>query len=221
MNSQITKLRWVIAFLCAVPASAQDGPRWDIPPAARAVAGITLNQDSLAGVRAKLGPAQPWTGGAHHDELTSVCYVLGSGAGGQTLVVATDVSVMGLSHQPVNVIALRAGAQPNVDGHACTPVATPWTDGAGLRLGMARREVHALLGAPHRTAGDSIVYVLSDREPMRPGTPEYERWNTPERRRSCFDGGPPFAWVGGSVTVHMRADAVAAVRLERYNGAVC
>ena len=156
-----------------------------------------------------------------HEELTSLCYRNGDGATGRTLLVATDASVMGLAHLPVNVIELREGAQLRVQGHACATVLLPSTAAAGLRLGMNRSEVRSLLGPPHRVAGDSLVYVVRDREPMTPGSPEFERWNTPERRRACFDGGPPFAWVGGHVTVHLSNDAAVAIRLERYNGAVC
>jgi len=194
----------------------------DLPLGIRTLAGVTLNHDSAAMIRAKLGLTRERTVGTGHDVMLEWCYLPRSTAPGALLELMSDASDMGTPGRALNVIRLRASA-PATERAGCAPLpasarlSTP----AGLRLGSTMKQVETLLGRPARRTADSLVYVYDTKEYMRPGTPEYETWNTPEYRESCFDAGPPYANVAGWVVLLLRDDRVVELRFERYDQSVC
>lgn len=196
--------------------------RHDVPLGIRTLAGVTLNRDSAATIRAKLGPTRERTVGTGHDVMLDWCYLPRSTAPGALLELMSDASDMGTPGRTLNVIRLRASA-PTAERTGCAPLPAParLSTPAGLRLGFTMKHVETLLGRPTRRTADSLVYVYDAKEYMRPGTPEYETWNTPEYRESCFDAGLPYANVAGWVIVLLRDDRVVELRLERYDQSVC
>ncbi|HVX39897.1 MAG TPA: hypothetical protein VHB25_10020 [Gemmatimonadaceae bacterium] len=210
----------LIAF-STVGLQAQSRGR-DLPRGFRSLAGVTLDRDNAATIRAALGNTRERETGAGHDRYTSWCYVPAGRASGVLLELMSDASDLGMPEHELNVIRLRADAPAaEREGCATLPASTPLSTPAGLRLGLTRERVERLLGPPTRALGDSMVYAFDAKEYMRPGTPEYEKWNTQEYRESCFDAGPPYANVGALVIVVFRGARAAEIRLERDDQSVC
>jgi hypothetical protein len=188
----------------------------------RSLAGVTLNRDSAATVRAKLGVTRERRIGAGHDAYTRWCYVKGEGSSSALLELLSTAGDMGTPGQELNVIRLRASA-PSEDRAGCAQLrasaglSTP----SGLRLGLGSARIEALLGRPMRRAADSLIYYFDAREFMRPDSPQFEAWNTPENREACFEAGPPFANIGATVIVLLRDDRAVEIRIERYDQSVC
>lgn len=194
----------------------------DLPRGFRSLAGVTLNRDSAASIRAKLGPTRERRIGTGHEAYASWCYVPAVGSPGTLLELMSDVSDMGTPGQALNVIRLRADASSeDRDGCGSLRASVELTTPAGLRLGLTLAHVEDLLGRPRHRGSDSLSYYFDAKEYLRPGTPEYETWNTPEHRESCFDAGLPYANVGATVMVVLRHDHVAEIRIERYDQSIC
>ena len=207
--------------LAAAGSAAQSGDR-DLPPGMRSIAGVTLNRDSAASIRQKLGATRERKVGAGHDGFVSWCYVARPDSSPILLELMSDVSDMGTRGRELNVIRLRAASSAKAR-QGCTPLGSSVTlaTPSGLRLGLTASQARALLGRPSRTTADSLVYDFDAKEYMRPDSPYYAGWNSAERRESCFGGGPPYANVGGTVILVLVAQQVAEIRLERYDQSVC
>ena len=225
--------RAAMLLLLATPLAARSGDDHqrvsdtqsrghDVPPGVRSLAGVTLNRDSAATIRAKLGPTRERTVGTGHDVMLDWCYRPRGTAAGALLELMSDASDMGTPGRALNVIRLR-GSAPAAERAGCAPLPSskPLSVPAGLRLGSTTKQVETLLGRPTRRTADSLVYVYDAKEYMRPGTPEYETWNTPEYRESCFGAGPPYANVAGWVIVLVRDDRITELRIERYDQSAC
>jgi hypothetical protein len=194
----------------------------DLPAAFRSVAGVTLNRDSAATIRAKLGATVERQVGTGHDVLASWCYVARTDASPVLLELMSDMSDMGTQGRALNVIRLRdASAAEDRAGCARLPSSSVLSTRNGLRLGLTAKAVQGLLGKPARMTGDSLVYEFEAKEYMPRRSREYRHWNTPELRKSCFEGGPPYASVGGTAIIRIVDDRVAEIRLERYDQATC
>jgi hypothetical protein len=134
----------------------------------------------------------------------------------------SDASDMGTPGQALNVLRLRDDA-PSADRAACArlrasaDLSTP----SGLRLGLSAARVEDLLGPPTRRHADSLVYYFDAKEYLRPDSPEYKVWDTPERWETCFQAGPPYANVAASVIVVLRDGRAAEIRIERNDQSVC
>lgn len=194
----------------------------DLPPGFRSLAGVTLNRDSAATIRAKLGGTRERRTGTGHDASLSWCYVPVDADPRSLLELMSDASDMGTPGRALNVIRLRADA-PARERQGCSQLtgtaalSTP----AGLRLGLSRANVEQLLGRPTRRDADSVIYFYDAKEYMVPGSSAYETWNTPEYRESCFDAGPPFANIAARVIVLFRDDRATDIRIERYDQSAC
>lgn len=221
ITTWIAALELALGALAPRTLHAQSTGR-DLPPGFRTLAGVTLNRDSATTIRAALGRTRERRIGAGHDVYDAWCYTAARSSPGALLEFMSDASDMGTPGRALNVIRLRAAA-PAEDREGCAPLpalarlSTP----AGLRLGLDAARVRALLGRPTRTAADSLIYDFDAKAYLRPGTPDYDRWNTQEYRESCFDAGPPYANVAASVIVVLRDGRVAELRVERYDQAVC
>ncbi|HEY5219644.1 MAG TPA: hypothetical protein VIJ16_07535 [Gemmatimonadaceae bacterium] len=214
-------LAMALSALCTASLRGQSGGH-DLPRGFRSLAGVTLNRDSAASIRAKLGNTRERRIGTGHKTYATWCYVPADGSRRALLELMSDASDMGTQGQALNVIRLRADA-PSEDREGCVPLrasvglSTP----AGLRLGLSFARVEELLGPPTRRAADSLMYFFDAKEYLQPGTPAYETWNTPEFRESCFDAGPPYANVGATVIVLLRDGHATEIRIERYDQSVC
>jgi hypothetical protein len=194
----------------------------DLPPGFRTLAGVTLNRDSAATIRAKLGPTSLRRIGKGNDARMIWCYVSTKDSGGALLELMSDVSNMGTLGAMLNVIRLRADASPE-DRRRCkslrdsAELSTP----AGLRLGLGLARIEALLGQPQHRSADSLTYYFDAKEYLRADSPEYAIWNTPEHRESCFDAGLPYANVAATIIVVLRDDRAVEIRVARYNQSIC
>jgi hypothetical protein len=194
----------------------------DLPHGVRTISGVTLNRDSAASIRAKLGETRERRVGTGHDSFVSFCYVRSDRSSRTVLELMSDASDMGTSTRELNVIRLRADA-PTRERQGCAPLpasavlSTP----AGLQLGLARARILDLLGRPARSTPNSLVWIYDAREYLRPDTPDFETWNTPENRESCFDAGPPYVNVAAKVVIITRDGRATEIRLERYDQAIC
>ena len=216
----------IAASLLALPIaaiSAQQGPKRDVPLAMRSVLHIVLNQDSALSIVGKLGPAQQWSSGEGHDRFVNWCFQSGGGTSGTTLHLMSDDSDMGTEGHQVNVIRILSGSSLALDGHKCgTLKGAGAVSGVGpLSLGATREDVRELLGQPTRSTGDSLVYDLNAEEALDPKSPFFAHWNTPERRKECFEGRSPFVYVGGMIATVFAGDRAQEIRIERYNNAIC
>ncbi len=221
LAKQVSVFLIALSALCISDVRAQSGGR-DLPLGFRSLAGVTLNQDSAATIRAKLGNTRERRVGTDHNGYAGWCYVPSVGPSGALLELLSDASDMGPPGQALNVIRLRADA-PSEDRAGCAQLrasaglSTP----AGLRLGLTLARIEKLLGRPTRGGADSLVYYFDAKEYLRPDTPEYERWDTAEFRESCFDAGPPYANVKARVVILLVDGRAAEVRIERHDQSVC
>ena len=218
-----TKVLTVAVGLSAVAIGSQaQSLQRDLPASFRSMAGVTLNRDSAASIRRKLGLSAERKIGADHDTFTSWCYLTREDSSPVILELMSDASDMGTPGRALNVIRLRTAASQE-DRHGCVILRTPMTlsTPSGLRLGLTARSIQRLLGRPTRTSGDSLVYEFEAREYMRRGSPEFRAWNTPARRKSCFAGGPPYSNIGTTVMLRLLDDRVTEIRLARYDQATC
>jgi hypothetical protein len=194
----------------------------DLPTAFRTIAGVTLNRDSAATIRAKLGSTRLRRIGKGHDAHLIWCYVSTKDSGGALLELMSDVSNMGTLGAMLNVIRLRADASPE-DRKGCArlrdsaELSTP----AGLHLGLSLARIEGLLGQPQHRNADSLTYYFDAKEYLRADSPEYAIWNTPEHRESCFDAGLPYANVAATVFVVLRDDRAVEIRVERNDQSIC
>jgi hypothetical protein len=221
MATKLLLLVMALGVTCSADLRAQSGGR-DLPRGFRSLAGVTLNRDSAATIRAKLGDTRERNVGTGHDRFASWCYVRAEGRSRVVLELMSDASDMGTPGRVLNVIRLRAEVPADERRgcgvvHASAALSTP----AGLRLGLSRLRVRALLGPPTRQSADSLIYLFDAKEYMRPGSPEYETWNTPEHRESCFDAGLPYVNVAATVIVLFRDGHAIEIRIERYDQSVC
>jgi hypothetical protein len=193
----------------------------DLPRLFRSIAGVTLNRDSAASLRTKFGATREREVGEGHDRYAAWCYVPAHDSA-VVLELMSDISDMGTPGRALNVIRLRANA-PSGDREGCASLraTTANLSPGGLRLGLTRARIENLLGQPTRVTADSLIYDFAAKEYMRPGSPEYRRWNTQEHRKSCFEGGPPYASVGGTAIVVLQDGRAVEIRLERYGQATC
>lgn len=194
----------------------------DLPRGFRSLAGVTLNRDSAATIRAKLGDTRERRIDIGRDVYAGWCYVLADGSSRALLELMSDASGRGTPGRALNVIRLRANAPPaDREGcarlHAGAELSTP----AGLRLGLGSRKIEDLLGRPTRRGADSLIYYFDSKEYLRRDSPGYDAWNTLEYRESCFDAGPPYANVEAAVIVLLRDGEAAELRIERYDQSVC
>lgn len=210
----------VLSALRLVDLRGQSGGH-DLPLGLRSLAGVTLNRDSAATIRAKLGATRERRIRAQQSAYERWCYVPNDGSHG-LLELMSDASDMGTPGRALNVIRLRADA-PSEDRAGCArlSVSAELSTPAGLRLGVDTKTIHHLLGRPTRSRGDSLIYDFDAKEYLRADSRAYELWNTPEYRESCFDAGLPYANVRASVMVLLRGGHAVELRLERYDQSIC
>lgn len=221
MTKKASAIVIALSTLWIAELGAQSGGR-DLPPAFRSVAGVTLNRDSAATIRAKLGATRERRVGTEHDTFASWCYVPTEASSRALLELMSDASDLGTPGHALNVIRLREAA-PSDDRRACAPLraSTGLSTPGGLRLGLSAAEIEHLLGLPRRRSADSLAYYFDAKEYLRSENPEYEKWNTPERRETCFDAGLPYANVAATVVVLLRDGRAVEIRIERYDQAIC
>ncbi len=196
----------------------------DLPEGFRSLGGVTLNRDSAVSIRARLGPSRERRLGREsgYDQYVSWCYVRTGGSPGPLLELMSDASVMGTPGQELNVIRLRQDVLPD-ERRGCAPLrpSTRLSTPAGLRLGLDRADIETRLGPPTRARADSLIWTFDAKEFLRPGTPAYQTWNTPESRESCFDAGAPYANVESRVVILLHDGRAVEIRLERFDQSVC
>ena len=210
-----------LSVLCTANLGSQSAGR-DLPLGFRSVAGVMLNRDSAATIRAALGMTRMRRTGSGHDAYLTWCFVPADRSSHALLELMSDVGDMGTPGHALTVIRVRADA-PAADRTGCAPLpdgaglSTP----AGLRLGLGSPKIQDLLGPPTRRTADSLTYDFDAREYLAPGSPAYEIWNTLQSRESCFDAGPPFANVEASVIVVLSGGRAEEIRIERNDQSVC
>lgn len=218
---KVLVLATALGALYIADLRAQSGGR-DLPRGVRSLAGVTLNQDSAATIRAKLGNTRTRRIGTGHGVYASWCYVPAGRSSRALLELMSDASDMGTPGQALNVIRVRADA-PAEDREGCTGLrasarlSTP----AGLGLGLGVAKIEELLGRPTYRGADSLIYYFDAKEYLRPDSPAYKAWDTPEYWETCFNAGPPYANVESTITVLLRGGRVVELRIERYDQSVC
>ncbi len=192
----------------------------DIPKSMRQVSGITLGVDSLASVNSKLGQAVEWHTGDAAESEWHWCYQIGASPQIIVLMFESD-GEMGTAGHSVQTIRVVRAAQSGVDLHRCAQMrsnAPPRTPG-GLRLGLSRTAVQALLGTPVRAHGDSLVYVWEAKELIPKTAATYSYWNS--RRKECYGGDEPFSWLYAQITVRIDKSGIYEFILGRSDNATC
>jgi hypothetical protein len=137
------------------------------------VAGITLGVSTVRDAERVLGPA-PAVETSDHEGARS-CYVSTAG----------DGTVLELESWVGTIIQFRIERAGPEKLRSCAPsavVSSKLTTEAGLRLGLPRKQVFAILGPPTEIHGPRLVYERS-----------FDRSLTPaEKRRLKETGGPPW-----------------------------
>jgi hypothetical protein len=194
----------------------------DLPRAFRSLAGVTLNRDSAATIRAKLGNTRERRVGTARAAYVSWCYVMDKRSSHAVLELMSDASDMGTPGRALNVIRLRGDA-PSEDRDGCAPLhaSADLSTSAGLHLGLGVPAIEMLLGRPTRTTADSLIYDFDAKEYLPSDSPLYQAWDTSEYRESCFDAGPPYANVRAKVIVLLHDGRATELRIERYDQSVC
>jgi hypothetical protein len=194
----------------------------DLPLGFRSLAGVTLNRDSAATIRAKLGTTHERRVGAGDDAYIGWCFVPVNRSSRALVELLSSAGDMGTRGKELDVIRLRADA-PSKDREGCAQLraSAELSTPAGLRLGLRSAELEALLGRPTRRHADSLIYYFDAREYLASDSPRYEEWNTPENREVCFEAGPPYANVEASVIVLLRDDRAVEIRIERDDQSIC
>lgn len=217
-------VRIVLAVALLLPAYSHAQRRAraiDMPRSLRTFGVLELDVDSAASITQKLGPAPTTEVRAGHDRTMRWCYRPNDGKA-VVLELFSDVGEMATDGHELTVIQLT---RPTAQTDTTCVVATMWSSNVDtigkLRLGMRAEEVIRAQGAPTRRSRDSLVYEFSGRQYMKRESPEYAEWNTPQRRRECFNGGPPFSWVAATLSVALKEGRANALRVERYDQATC
>jgi len=221
MTTKASVLAVLVSLLCVTAVQGQSGGR-DLPRGVRSLVGVTLNEDSAATIRSKLGDTRERRIGTGHDVYSSWCYVPAEQTSRALLELMSDASDMGTPGQALNVIRWRADA-PAEDRRGCAPLATSASLSTpdGLRLGLSRHDIETLLGTATRSSADSLLYYFDAKQDLRIDSPEFKIWNTPEHRETCFDAGLPYANVAASVIVVLRDDRAVEIRIERDDQSIC
>ena len=117
---QTSVLAIVISTLWIANLRAQSGGK-DLPIGFRSMAGVTLNRDSAATIRAKLGTTRERRVGDGHDVFIRWCYLPPEGSSSALLELLSDATDMGTPGQALTAIRLRAAA-PADDRAECSPL---------------------------------------------------------------------------------------------------
>jgi hypothetical protein len=203
---------------------SQSGGR-DLPLGLRSFAGVTLNRDSAASIRATLGTTRERRVLIGGERYVVLCYALSGDSSSAMLELMTnagDATDVGASKHALNVIRLRAES-PSEDRSGCARLhaSTSLPIPGGLRLGSDVAAIEERLGSPTRIGADSLTYDFATKEYLAAGSPEFEIWNTPEYRESCFDAGLPYANVRARLTIVLREGRATEIRSERYDKSIC
>jgi hypothetical protein len=148
----------VSIIFSAATRAAPEGPKLDSKNFE--VLGIRLGGSEIGDVERILGPAPVRQ--AIHIEEASRCYASR----------ANDWTILEFDNWLTNVVEFRIyqGSPQSINQCAKSSlVSNSLSTASGLKLGMSRREVVALLGPPSKMEGDDLIYESSS---DRPPTPE-------------------------------------------------
>jgi hypothetical protein len=168
-----------VAVLVFVLAAGQGGMASEISAKNFEIAGITLGATANQDLERILGPA-PAMDTPDHEGARS-CYLSASGDGA-VLEVETWVGT---------VIEFRLDSRPDATGNRCAKsslVSKKLATGTGLKLGLLRKQVVAILGGPTAINGSRLVYEQSFDRPL-----------TSQEKLRLKQSGPP--WDVNSVCV--------------------
>ena len=140
----------------------------DIAPANFQIVGVTLGSHQFEKAAAKLGKAETVQRGDASTGREQVCYV--SARAGRRVHLVFEFAEL------ESTFYLFAGGAGWKGANLCvlsSKVSSNTSTASGLRLGLMRSEVEAILGKPDGVYGDKVVY---SREVTRRTTPaEFER----------------------------------------------
>ncbi len=191
-------------------------PTRDLPSSMRGVLGVRLDKDSLASVRARLGPTTEWETGDAGDAMVWWCYRVGHGRAAAIVTFGSDGEMGGEGHKVQRIIVVRAdSAGPDSSRCSTSRIARPPATQGGLRLDLSPSQVRALFGAVPRRQSHSLRYSWDFEQPLSRRHPMYAYWNT--HRAECCEGRAPFYRISASLTVRFDRRGAYQFVLERYD----
>ena len=208
----------VLVVLAAVPLVAQrrdskDLPR-DLAPDSTTILGITLGRSNLTEAREKFGSAKVWRDGDASSAETKVCYV---GQEPNPLVMifgSNDEMAPGAEVTSIRILK----RDDYKDRSRCLPIAMraeKISSASGIRVGVSRENVRAILGAPNESGQTQWSYDREVERPIPKSAKNYQAWLA--RRQECFEGKEPFFWISSDITIHFKDDVVDGLTFSRID----
>jgi hypothetical protein len=137
----------------------------------RADVRVALQQSTIQSVTRLLGPARVIATGDASASLRSICYKL-RGSGNMILILESEE--MGGGKWITGFSLLRSGGRPERE-HGCGRVdfdPAAIVTNSGVRLGLSRKQMSAILGIAGRDSAGVVLYdlLLEKRMKMKDGT---------------------------------------------------
>lgn len=184
----------------------------DLPIDSRTILGVTLGRSTLATVQQKLGSAKMWREGDASTAEEAICYVT-SEPHATVIVFASNSEMAGPPENQVTDIRMMGSEsypqRAKCAGISAENIRTP----SGLGLGISRKTVRTILGAPSHGTLSKPIYTWNIIKPLPKSDKNYDYWAS--RKEECFDGKEPFVNVGSEIRVVFNDDVVVALSFER------
>jgi hypothetical protein len=209
---------FLVVALATVSLVAQrpesSGPPKDLAPDSTTILGITLGQSNLSNVQAKFGAAKMWGDGDASSAEGKVCYV--TQQPDPLAVIFASNSEMAPGGEVTAIRVLKRDDYK--DRSRCLPLALRADDistASGIRIGVNREKVRAILGPPTENRQTQWTYSREVERPIPKSAKNYQAWLA--RRQECFEGKEPFFWISSDITVRFKDDLVEALIFSRID----
>jgi hypothetical protein len=209
---------FLVVALATVPLVAQRPessvlPK-DLAPDSTTILGITLGRSNLTNVQAKFGAAKIWGDGDASSAEGKVCYETQQ-PNSLALIFASNLEMA----PGGEVTAIRILKRDDYKDHSrCLPLALRADDistASGIRIGVSRENVRAILGPPTENRQTQWTYDREVERPIPKSAKNYQAWLA--RRQECFEGKEPFFWISSDITIRFKDDLVEALIFSRID----
>jgi hypothetical protein len=190
----------------------------DLAPDSTTILGITLGQSNLATVRAKFGQAELWRDGDASTAESKVCYVAQK-PNSLAIIFASNAEMAPGQDVVTDIRILKLDDYK--DASKCLTLALGADQirtASGLKIGISRENVRAILGPSSRESQNQWSYDRDVERLVQKSDKNYELWLA--RRQECFEGREPYFTISSGITVRFRNDSVVALIFSR-NDSIC
>lgn len=126
------------------------------------IMGLTLGKHTLKDVQSELGKAELLPGLEH--KPNRVCYISGDNSDGTILIFqAWEISSVLTSFR---ILSSQANFKESDQCAKSKLISKDMVTDGGLRLGLSRQQLKAILGKPTKEQGNSLLYVYHSKQSM-------------------------------------------------------